>query len=108
MHTYYCRYMYILILWQLCTVLTSLITLHNQRENTRRAKLIIHMSGNQTSIMDPSVMDRGGEPKKFSFDYSYWSHDGFQEKENGYLEPTSPKYADQVRSVNYRDIISVK
>ena len=56
------------------------------------------MSGNQTAIMDPAVMDRGGEPKKFSFDYSYWSHDGFREKENGYLEPTTPKYADQVRN----------
>ena len=42
-------------------------------------------------------MDKGGEPKKFSFDYSYWSHDGFKEKDNGYFEPTTPKYADQVR-----------
>lgn len=47
--------------------------------------------------MDPAVMDKGGEPKKFSFDYSYWSHNGFKEKEDGYLEPTTPKYADQVR-----------
>ena len=75
----------------------SLTTWHNQRENTRGAKLIINMSGNQTTIMDPTAMDRGGEPKKFSFDYSYWSHDGFQERDNGYLEPTSFKYADQVK-----------
>ena len=77
----------------------SLTALHNQREITRGAKLIIHMSGNQTAIMDPAVMDKGGEPKKFSFDYSYWSHDGYQERENGYFEPTTLKYADQVRRV---------
>ena len=71
--------------------------LHNQREKTRGAKLIIRMSGNQTAIMDPAVVDKGGEPKKFSFDYSYWSHDGFRERDDGYLEPTSVKYADQVR-----------
>lgn len=76
---------------------SSLTALHNQREKTRGAKLIIHMSGNQTAIMDPAVLDKGGEPKKFSFDYSYWSHDGFQERDNGYLDPTSSKYADQVR-----------
>ena len=74
-------------------------SLHNQREKTRGAKLIIHMSGNQTAIMDPAVLDKGGEPKKFSFDYSYWSHDGFGERDDGYLEPTSMKYADQVRKM---------
>jgi hypothetical protein len=26
-----------------------------------------------------------GEVKKFSFDYSYWSHDGFDELPNGVL-----------------------
>ena len=36
------------------------------------------------------------EPKKFTFDYSYWSHDGFSEREDGYLYPTEPRYADQV------------
>ena len=75
----------------------SLTALYNQREITRGAKLIIHMSGNQTAIMDPAVMDKGGEPKKFTFDYSYWSHGGYQERENGYFEPTTLKYADQVR-----------
>merc|ERR1711976_1147206 len=36
------------------------------------------------------------EPKKFAFDYSYWSHDGFKERaSDGYLEEASSKYADQ-------------
>uniref|UniRef100_A0A1I8IKH8 Kinesin-like protein 6 n=1 Tax=Macrostomum lignano TaxID=282301 RepID=A0A1I8IKH8_9PLAT len=60
---------------------------------SRQSKLIIQMSGNQTCITDPS----SGQDKKFAFDYSYWSHDGFKEKTNGYLEPANSKYADQKR-----------
>ena len=51
------------------------------------------MSGNSTYITDPND---GGEPKMFTFDYSYWSHDGFTEEQNGYLSPKSDQYADQV------------
>ncbi len=36
------------------------------------------------------------EPRKFNFDFSYWSHDGFKELDDGYLEPAEKKYADQV------------
>ncbi len=34
---------------------------------------------------------------KFTFDFSYWSHDGFIEKPDGYMIPTdqSSKYASQ-------------
>ncbi len=67
---------------------------HNQRELTRKAKVIIEMHDHSTSIFDPNQPN--AEPKKFSFDYSYWSHDGFSEKTDGYLAPESAKYADQV------------
>ena len=51
------------------------------------------MVGNTTTITDPN----GKAPeKKYTFDFSYWSHDGFREREDGYLEPAEPKYADQV------------
>ena len=41
------------------------------------------------------------EPRKFNFDFSYWSHDGFKEEANGYMVPDKShangnKYADQV------------
>lgn len=41
------------------------------------------------------------EPKKFAFDYSYWSHDGFLETEKGLIvpdlkHPNGDKYCDQV------------
>ena len=53
------------------------------------------MAGNSTYIKDPAAPDQ--EPRKFAFDYSYWSHDGFRERDDGYLEPSEPTYADQVR-----------
>jgi len=67
---------------------------HNSREKERDAKLIIKMQGNSTYISDPS--NPGSEPRKFAFDYSYWSHDNFKEEADGYLSPTDPSYADQV------------
>lgn len=54
------------------------------------------MSGQSTAILDPVLMDKNVEPKKFTFDQSYWSHDGFEEREDGYLCPTTTQYADQV------------
>ena len=53
------------------------------------------MTGNSTTITDPSTTDA---TKSFTFDYSYWSHDGFKEQGNGYFTPSSPHYADQVSS----------
>lgn len=67
---------------------------YNSREKERNAKLIIKMEGTSTYIQDPANMS--AEPRKFSFDYSYWSHDAFKEEANGYLSPTAPTYADQV------------
>ncbi|GFR94491.1 kinesin-like protein [Elysia marginata] len=66
----------------------------NSRETTRNAVAIIAMpTSQQTEIKDPSNLK--AEPKKFAFDYSYWSHDGYTEGADGYLSPKSPKYADQ-------------
>lgn len=52
------------------------------------------MSGQQTKIKNPDSMSEPG--KEFAFDYSYWSHDGFSERADGYMEPKNSKYADQV------------
>ncbi|XP_041460234.1 kinesin-like protein KIF28P isoform X3 [Lytechinus variegatus] len=69
----------------------------NSREKARNAKLIINMSGNTTTITNPE--DPKEEPRKFNFDYSYWSHDGFKAPatDDGYLEPSNSKYCDQKR-----------
>lgn len=71
---------------------------HNSREKGRDAVLIIKMEGNSTYIKDPSSPEQ--EPKKYTFDHSYWSHDGFKEREDGYLEPANQIYADQVKFIN--------
>lgn len=69
--------------------------LHNSREKQRNATIIIDMQGKSTTIKDPSAPEI--EPKKFTFDYSYWSHDGFVERDDGYLAASTADYADQVR-----------
>ncbi|XP_022782679.1 kinesin-like protein KIF28P [Stylophora pistillata] len=68
----------------------------NSREKARAAVLIIKMQGNSTYISDPGA-PVGDEPRKFAFDFSYWSHDGFKELDDGYLAAAEPHYADQKR-----------
>lgn len=66
----------------------------NQREKTMSSRCIIEMKDNMTKITSPE----DGKEKKFYFDYSYWSHDGFMEdKDTGILMPDSPSsnYASQ-------------
>ena len=53
--------------------------------------LIIGMEGSNTSITHPETK----EVKPFSFDFSYWSHDGFKENADGELLATGDKYATQ-------------
>lgn len=67
---------------------------HNKREKARNSTLIVEMKGQTTYLQNPEEPNE--EPKKFTFDFSYWSHDGFEEKPDGYLAPTVPHYADQV------------
>ncbi|CAJ0926826.1 unnamed protein product, partial [Mesorhabditis belari] len=66
----------------------------NDREKAMKAQLVIEMAdGKSTGIRDPSNMSE--EPKMFTFDHSYWSHDGYKTESSGYLAPSDSKYADQ-------------
>ncbi|EGD80556.1 kinesin family member 1C [Salpingoeca rosetta] len=65
----------------------------NKREKERQAQLCIQMSGQTTTITNP----HSKEEKRFTFDFSYWSHDGFEEQSDGLLVPTGAQYADQQR-----------
>lgn len=47
----------------------------------------------QRDFSDPS---NPSDEKWFTFDHSYWSHDGYKTEKNGYLSPAEDKYADQV------------
>jgi hypothetical protein len=63
----------------------------NTREKDNNSTCDIEMNGNQTIIKDEL-----GQPRTFTFDHSFWSHDCYIEQENGYLSPdSSGKYADQ-------------
>ncbi|CBZ50020.1 putative kinesin motor domain cointaining protein [Neospora caninum Liverpool] len=67
----------------------------NARERKLNAFCCISMNGRQTVITN---LSKKNDEKKFTFDYSYWSHDGYHEEPSGYLSPApgSP-YADQTR-----------
>lgn len=64
----------------------------NSREKARDPELIISMDGPRTTIRDPSGQHAD---KTFTFDYSYWSHSGFEEKEDKSLHKVDAKYATQ-------------
>lgn len=62
----------------------------NQREKDLNSRLCVRMRDNTTVLVDDS-----GAERSFSFDHSFWSHDGFEEQPDGYLSPVSPQFADQ-------------
>ncbi|OMJ83613.1 hypothetical protein SteCoe_15401 [Stentor coeruleus] len=62
----------------------------NARENDLGAELCIKMVDKTTTIFD----SKSGATRDFTFDYSFWSHDRFEEV-NGYFTPIDDVYADQ-------------
>lgn len=72
----------------------------NAREKSLNAQVCVQMDGCATILQNPpDVADESGkskEPKRFTFDASFWSHDGFDELPNGYCKPKpGSNYADQ-------------
>ena len=64
----------------------------NTREKELNCKCVVDMN-NPTTILKPHS---GESERKFTFDYSFWSFDGFDTLENGYMKATpGSKYADQ-------------
>ena len=63
----------------------------NAREKEKESQCIIEMPGqNQTRIKDEN-----GKERIFTFDHSFWSHDGYKTLDDGYLQPVEEYYADQ-------------
>ena len=63
----------------------------NTREKDHHSECIIEMPGqNQTKIKDET-----GKERTFTFDHSFWSHDGYRVLDDGYLQPEDDNYADQ-------------
>ena len=63
----------------------------NTREKERDSTSVIIMPGNNQT----KIIDENGKEKTYTFDHSFWSHDGYKVLESGYLEPEDEKYADQ-------------
>lgn len=55
----------------------------NSREKEMNATCCCRMEGPKTFIRDPETK----KEKDFTFDFSYWSHDGFKEEEGGNMVP---------------------
>ena len=53
-----------------------------QREKDRNSKLCVRMLDKMTTVINPADQSE----KKFTFDYSYWSHDGERSLPDGYNE----------------------
>ncbi|KAG8190882.1 hypothetical protein JTE90_010307 [Oedothorax gibbosus] len=75
----------------------------SKREKQRNAKNIISMYEKTTFLNNPDFPAE--DPKKFAFDFSYWSHDGFTENDNGLIipdvrHPNGDKYCDQTTVYN--------
>uniref|UniRef100_A0A8C6MRN6 Kinesin-like protein n=1 Tax=Mus spicilegus TaxID=10103 RepID=A0A8C6MRN6_MUSSI len=66
----------------------------SQREKNSGSQCVISMHSGSISIRDPKNEER---VKTFTFDLTYWSHDGFQKDEDGVLIPSDPasKFAGQ-------------
>ncbi len=58
---------------------------------------IVGMSGNTVTLVNPAEPSKA-KARQFTFDHAYWSHDGFKQREDGYCEAASKKYADQVNA----------
>lgn len=61
----------------------------NPREIKLGSQPCVEMDGNQTILRD-----KNGKKRLFAFDYSFWSHDSFTEKDDGVLVGMTEKYAD--------------
>jgi len=76
----------------------------NEREKKLGAELCVDVDGPTTILQVPPEANetdldgkaRISEPKKFTFDASFWSHDGFEETSTGYMVAApGSRYADQ-------------
>lgn len=57
----------------------------NQREEDLNCRLCVEMVGNLTRLFDADDPEHGKQ-RDYTFDYSFWSHDGFEVDERGYFK----------------------
>jgi len=89
-------------MYVVCVLCVSFLGTHlssavySDREKNRKSCRIVTMSGNETTVVNPV----DNQAKKFKFDHSYWSHDGYVVCDNGYYAAQDGShYVDQVCTV---------
>lgn len=75
----------------------------NDREREISSALVVQMDGAMTTLLPPPVgsvnhhVGKVVENKSFTFDYSFWTHDGFETDGSGKFHPAlGSHYVDQV------------
>jgi len=63
----------------------------NKTETEMKTEKCVDMYNNTTTLTNQKTR----KSKDFTFDYSFWSHDEYDELENGYYKPRSDRYSDQ-------------
>lgn len=63
----------------------------NNREKEIGTDLCVWMDPQNTYIID----ENGEEKHHFSYDYCFWSHDGYITESDGYMSPQDDSYHDQ-------------
>ena len=65
----------------------------NEREKKLGALLCVNMTPTSTRVFDEAA----GLNRTFNYDHCFWSFDGYDQEENGYLRPAGPSspYSDQ-------------
>ncbi len=66
----------------------------NERQKFLGCICCVEMKDNTTVVYENKQKNK--KQHYFTFDYSFWSHDGFQTREDGLMIPTSDKYIDQI------------
>lgn len=73
----------------------------NARELEAKAQLVVKMNSATTTLLPPPIegkTDKKVENRDFTFDYSYWTHDGFYTDDSGFNHPNAgSNYAGQAK-----------
>ena len=67
----------------------------NQREKDLKSKLCVKMTGNTTVLKNEH-----GKERSFTFDHSFWSHNGFKTQKDGTVVGKDDRFADQLTVYN--------
>ncbi|XP_065566574.1 kinesin-like protein KIF28P isoform X2 [Artemia franciscana] len=80
----------------------TIFLIYNKKESSQKTKNIVSIDGNVVSVTNPSD---DSDVKRYTFDFAYWSCDGFQPSQNGVFiadekHPNSRNFVGQLQIFN--------